>query len=176
MSAKAIAEKRKIVEDLKEKINRAKIMVVADYLGYSVKQLTELRKKLRPANAEFSVFKNTLIEQAAEESGLAALNEHLKGATALLLGYGEPVGSLKVLVKYIKEADKGTIRVGVLDKNIFGQSDLNAIAKLPSREVLLARVVGGLQAPIAGLVNVMQGPIRKLVYALNAVKEKKGGE
>lgn len=176
MSERAIAAKSKVVEELKEKISRSNLMVVTDYLGYSVKQMTELRKKLRAENAEMNVIKNTLIERAVAGSGFDELKNHLKGPTVVVLGYKDTVTPLKVLVKFIKDAEKGAIRVGVIDKKVFSQGDLTAISKLPSREVLLARVVGGLQSPISGLVNVLQGPIRKLVYALDAIKAKKGGE
>jgi large subunit ribosomal protein L10 len=176
MSERAIAVKSKVVEELKEKISRSNLMVITDYLGYSVKQMTELRKKLRAENAEMNVIKNTLIERAVTDAGFAELKNHLKGPTVVVLGYKDTVAPLKVLVKFIKEADKGAIRIGVVDKKVFSQGDLNAISKLPPREVLLARVVGGLQSPISGFVNVLQGPIRKLVYALEAIKNKKGGE
>ena len=172
MSAKAIAEKSKVVESLKENISRSKLVVLTDYLGFSVKEMTDLRRKLRAENSEVRVIKNTLVQRAVKESGLGELAGHLKGPTAVILGYKDTVTPLKVLVKFIKDAEKGTIRIGVVDNKVFSQGDLTAISKLPSREVLLAKVVGSLQSPITGLVNVLQGPIRKLVYTLNAVKDK----
>ncbi|MBN3032742.1 MAG: 50S ribosomal protein L10 [Candidatus Saganbacteria bacterium] len=176
MSQRAIAEKSQVVAGLKEKIARASVLVVADYLGCSVKELTALRRKLRAENSELCVAKNTLIGRAVSESGYSELTGQLKGPTALLLGYQDAVAPLKVLATFVKEAEKGALRVGVVDKKVFQEGDLKAIAKLPSRTVLLGRVVGGLQAPISGFVNVLQGPVRKLVYALDAIKAKKGGE
>ena len=176
MSERAIAEKSKVVADLKERIARSKLLVLSDYLGFSVKEMTQLRKQLRAENSELKVIKNTLVERAVKESGLGELGGHLKGPTAVILGYQDAVSPLKVLVKFIKDAEKGTIRIGVLDKQVFSQSDLTAISRLPSREVLLAKVVGSLQSPITGLVNVLQGPIRQLVGTLDAIKAKKGGE
>ncbi len=176
MSAKAIAVKSKVVDELKEKISRSNLVVITDYLGYSVKQMTELRKKLRAEDAEMTVVKNTLIERAVVASGLDDLKGHLKGPTVVVLGYKDTVTPLKVLVKFVKDAEKGAIRVGAVDKKVFGSKDLEAISKLPSREILIAKVVGGLQSPISGFVNVLQGPVRKLVYALDAIKAKKGGE
>jgi large subunit ribosomal protein L10 len=173
MSERAIAAKSKVVEGLKEKISRSKLLVLSDYLGFSVKEMTQLRKQLRAENSELRVIKNTLVERAVKESGLGELESHLKGPTAVILGYQDTVAPLKVLVKFIKEAEKGTIRIGVLEKKVFSQGDLTAISKLPPREVLLAKVAFSLQSPIKGLVNVLQGPIRKLVYVLNAVKDKK---
>lgn len=175
MSERAIAEKSKVVEELKEKISKSNVMIISDYLGFTVKDITDLRKKLRAEDSELRVVKNTLIERAVAGTGLDELKGHLKGATAVLLGYKDAVSPLKVLVKFLKDAEKGAIRIGVVDSKIFSQGDLTAISKLPAREVLLAKVVGGLQSPIYGFVNVLQGPIRKLVYALEAVKNKKGG-
>jgi len=176
MSERAIALKQKKVDDLKERISRSSIMVVADYLGLNVKQITELRKKLHPEDAEFCIVKNTLIERAVGGDGFSLVRDQLKGPTALLLGYKDAAAPLKTLVKFIKEAEKGKIRVGVMDEKILSGGELNEISKLPSRDVLLGMVVRGLQSPIYGLVNVLQGPIRKLVYALDAVKKQKGGE
>ncbi|HVN67363.1 MAG TPA: 50S ribosomal protein L10 [Candidatus Sulfotelmatobacter sp.] len=176
MSEKAIALKQQEVNELKEKIGRAKVLVVSDYLGYSVKQITDLRKKLFANGSEFRVVKNTLIERAVADCGYDALKDHLKGASALLLGFNDAVAPLKVLVKFIKDNEKGEIRVGVVEKTVFNATELGAIAKLPAKEVLIAKAIGGLQAPLSGLVNVLQGPIRKLVYALDAIKKQKGGE
>lgn len=173
MSAKAIAQKNIVVEKLKEKISRSKVVVVTDFLGFSVKELTALRRKLRTAKAEFSVVKNTLISRAVNESGCPKLSEHLKGPTALLLGYDDAVAPLKVLVGFLKEAEKGMIRVGVVEKDIFGEKDLASISRLPTKEVLLGKVMGGLKSPLSGLVGVLQGPIRKVVYVLEGIKGQK---
>jgi large subunit ribosomal protein L10 len=176
MSERAIAEKKQVVDELKEKIARATVLVVSDYHGYSVKQITELRKKLRPEESELRVIKNTLIERAMDESGLPGIKEHLKGSTALLLGYKDAVTPLKVLVKFIKDNEKGAIRAGVVDKVQFGAKELTEMSRLPSRETLIGKVVGGFKSPLYGLVNVLNGPARKLVYALDAIRKQKGGE
>jgi large subunit ribosomal protein L10 len=173
MSERAIAAKSKVVAELKEKIGRANVMVLTDYLGFSVKEMTELRRKLRKENSELSVVKNTLIERAVTESGLPELKDHLKGPTIVMLGYVDAVLPLKVLVKHLKEGEKGSIRIGVVDKKVFSADDLGAISKLPSREILLGKVASGLKSPIYGLVNVLNGPLRKLVYALEAVRKSK---
>lgn len=176
MSERAIVEKRKLVDEIKDKISRARVMVVSDYLGFTVKEITSLRKKLRGEDSEFRVFKNTLMGKAVLEAGYPQLKDFFKGPTAVLLGYKDAVSPLKVLVKFIKEVEKGTLRAGVVEKTVFDPSALSEMAKLPSREILLARVVGGFQAPIYGLANVLQGTLRKLVYALDQIKTRKGGE
>jgi large subunit ribosomal protein L10 len=174
MSEARIAEKQKRVEELKDKMRRSSLLVITDYLGFSVKDITDLRKKLHPQEAEFRVIKNTLAERAAGAAGFPQFKEHLKGSTAILFGYRDAISPLKILLQQIKEAEKGSIRAGVVEGNFLAGSEMIAISKLPSRTVLLSQVVRGLQAPLYGLVNVLQGPIRKLVYALSAIK--KGGE
>jgi len=176
MSAKAIAAKNKVVVEIKEKLERSKVVLVSNYLGFRVKDITDLRKRLRSEDAEYRVVKNTLLERAFEQSGFPQLKEYFKGSTAILLGYKDAVAPLKIFVKFLKEAEKGELKVGLVEKQLFNAKDLGEISKLPSKEVLLGKLVGGLQAPIYGLVNVLQGPVRKLVYALNAIKDKKGGE
>jgi large subunit ribosomal protein L10 len=172
---KVIAEKQKIVEDLRAKISRARVMVVSDYLGFTVKEITDLRRKLRAEDSEFKIVKNTLISRAVSEGGYEELKEYLKGSTALLLGYRDAISPLKVLIRHLKEVEKGGIRGGWVEGRFFRAEELQEISKLPAREALLSRMIGGFQAPIYGLVNVLSGPMRKLVYVLSAIKEKKGG-
>lgn len=174
MSSKAIAKKAKVVEGLTEKINSASVLLLTDYRGFSVKEMTELRKKLRGGEAELKVVKNTLLKRALAAAGFNGLESHLQGATAVLLGYKEPVGPLKTLVTYIKEIEKGQVRAGLMEKALLDGAGILEISKLPSKEVLIAKVVGGFKAPLFGLANVLSGPMRKLVYALQAIQEKKG--
>ena len=176
MSERAIAEKNLVVEEFKEKISRAKVLLLAQHSGFSVKETTELRKKLRAEDSEFRIVKNTLLERAFSGAGFAQLKDYFKGPTAVLLGYKDAVAPLKVLVKFAKDNGKGELRIGVVEGSVFSSKDLTEIAKLPPREILVAKVIGGFQAPIYGIVNVLQGTIRKLVYALSAIKDKKGGE
>jgi len=114
----------------------------------------------------------TMEKRAVEAAGFSELKEHLKGPIGLLLGYEDPVVPLKTLVDFLKEIEKGELKAGVLENKFVEAKSLAEIAKLPPREVLLSKVVGGFQAPISGLANVLQGTIRKLVYALNAVAQK----
>ena len=176
MSVKVIEKKKKVVDKLKEKIDSASLVILSDYRRVSVKEITELRKSLRTQDAEYKIIKNSLLTRAMGAAGFAELQKHLKGPIAVLFGYEEPVAPLKTLVEFIKDIEKGEIKAGILEKNIVAAQVLSEIAKLPPKEILLARMVSGFQSPICGLVNVLQGTIRKLVYALNAVKEKKGGE
>ena len=174
---KAKPEKEKKIKDIGDKLSRSHLVILTDFKGMTVKQITELRRKLDAHQAEYRVLKNTLTIRALPEDK-APLKEHLTGTTAVLFGFGDPVMPAKTLVNFISEAEKPRIIGGMMDGQFLPEATIKSLAKLPSREELLARVVGGLQAPLSGLVNVLAGNIRKLVYALNAVKEKKsqGGE
>jgi len=175
-NAKLLVKKKQAVSTIKEKIDRAKVIILSDYRAVSVKEITQLRRKLREEESEYTIIKNTLLKRALEDAGFTGLDEHLSGPTAVLFGYKDPVSPLKALVDFIEEVEKGEIRVGVIEKTIVDKKGIASVSKLPPREVLIAKVVGGFKSPFYGLVNVLQGNIRKLVYALNAVKEKKGGE
>ncbi len=130
MSERAIAVKQKKVDEIKDKISRSSMMVLSDYQGFTVKEMTDLRKKLRVENSELRIVKNTLLERAVGQSGLDELKSHLKGSTAVLFGYADPVSPLKILVKFIKDGEKGVVRAGVVDKKVYNDADLNAIANL----------------------------------------------
>jgi large subunit ribosomal protein L10 len=173
MNEKTLENKKKIVEELKEKIDSASVLVLSDYRRVSVKEITKLRKALYAEESEYKIYKNTMLKRAVEASGFSELSEHLEGPTAVLLGYKDPVAPLKALVDFVKEVEKGDIKAGLIEKSFVDGKRLLEIAKLPPKEVLLAKVVGGFQSPIYGLVNVLQGTIRKFVYALNAILEKK---
>ncbi|MBN2057517.1 MAG: 50S ribosomal protein L10 [Candidatus Saganbacteria bacterium] len=174
-NASVIEKKKQIVDRLKEKIDTASVIVVTDYRGITVAQLTALRRKLFAEKSELKIIKNTLLRRAMESAGFKDINVHLEGPTAVLFGYEDPVAPLKALVEFVDETEKGQIKAGLIEKRPIDSKSITAMSKLPPRDVLLAKVVGGFQAPIYALVNVLQGNIRKLVYALNAVKEKKGG-
>ncbi len=175
-NTRVIEAKKKIVAELTEKINSASVVILSDFRGIAVNNLTRLRKGLFKEDSEFLVFKNTLLERALAACGFAPLGEKLTGPTALLLGYKDPAAPLKTLVEFIDEVEKGEIKSGIIEKNAVTVSQIKEVAKLPPREILIAKVVGGFKSPLYGLVNCLQGNIRGLVYALKAVAEKRGGE
>jgi len=175
-SAKILEAKKETVSGLKEKIEKASILVLSQYSGFTVKEISELRKKLRAQDSEFNVVKNTILKRAMEAAGYSSLGQYFNGPTALLIGYKDPVSPVKTLVNYIKEVEKGEVRVGVIEKSVVLKEKILEISKLPPREILIGKVVGGFKSPIFGLVFVLSGTLKKLVYALNAIKEKKGGE
>jgi len=172
-SESILQQKKEVVKALSEKISSAKAMVFADYRGLTVEQDTELRSALRKAGVEYRVVKNTLTKLAAKETGLEELDPFLSGPTALALSDSDPVAPAKILSEYAKKFEKLELKVGVVEGKIIDINGIKALADLPPREVLIAKVLGGFNAPISGLVNVLNANIRGLVVALNAIREQK---
>ena len=170
-----LESKKQVVEDFKEKFAKAALAVVTDYRGLSVTELTELRKRLSKNNAEYKIAKNTLIKIAVKDSNHKAINELLEGPTAVLLGYGEPAESVKTLVDYIKEIEKGSIRGGALDGKLLTDKDIKVFATLPSKKVLLGQIAGLLVANTAGIVGVLESLIRDIALLSEEVAKKKAG-
>lgn len=164
-------EKEKKVAEIKEDLSRANIIVLTDYRGLNVAQMNKMRRLLQQEGIKYRVVKNTLTKIAAKEIGLDNLEEYLEGPMGIAYGFDDPLTPVKILVKFAKENDKLSLKGGVLEKDILNEHDLKRLSELPPREVLLAKVLGCFQAPISGLLNVLQGNIRKLVYVLQAVKE-----
>lgn len=173
-SEKVLLEKKEIVNKLTGKIKEAKAMVFADYRGLTVEQDTELRNALRKAGVDYKVVKNTLTRFAAKANGLDGLDTYLNGPTAMAISNTDPVAPAKVLAEYAKKFEKLELKVGVVEGRIIDVDGIKSLADLPPREVLIARVLGGFNAPISGFVNVLNGNIRGLVVALNAIAEQKG--
>ncbi|NLY67250.1 MAG: 50S ribosomal protein L10 [Tissierellia bacterium] len=172
MSNKALEKKKQIVEEIKEKIEKSQAVVLVDYRGLNVDEATQLRKKYREAGVEYKVYKNTLMRFAFKDAGYEEFNEYLTGPNAVAFGFDDPVAPAKVTHEFAKEHENLEIKAGIVDGKIVSIDEIKRLANLPSREVLVAQVLGGLNAPIAGFANVLQGTIRSLVYALNAIKEK----
>ncbi len=168
-----IQEKELIVQLVADKFESAKSIVIADYRGLNVEQVTELRKKLREAGVEYKVIKNTMTRLAAQKVGIEGLDEILTGPNAIAFSMEDAVSGAKILVDYAKDNENLKIKAGVLDKQIISAGKVNDLAEIPPREVLLSMVLRGMQGPISGLVNVLQGSIRNLVYVLSAIQEQK---
>lgn len=168
-----INQKRVVINEISEKMKAAQAIVFADHRGLTVEQDTELRNALRKAGVEYKVVKNTLTRFAAKENGLDALDPILNGPTAMATSATDAVAPAKVLSEYAKKFDKLELKAGVVEGKVIDVNGIKALAELPSREVLIARVLGGLNAPISGFVNVLNGNMRGLVVALNAIAEKK---
>lgn len=165
-------EKAQVVTEIKEKFQESTGVVIADYRGMTVAQVTQLRSQLRQAGVEYRVLKNTLVRRAAHEVGIDGLDSFLEGPTAVAFS-ADPVAPAKVLSDFAKGVKTFTIKGGVVEGKVIDPEGVKALADLPSREELLAQVLRGMQAPLAGMVNVLQGPIRKMGYALEEVRKLK---
>ena len=169
-------EKAEIVQEIQEKVAKSQIGILADFKGLKVEDMTRLRRQLQEAGGELKVVKNTLLTRAAAgDSPMAPLTSQFTGPNALTLGYQDPVALTKVLIKFAQERPMLQIKAGVLGGQVLSAKDLEALSKLPAREVLLAQLLGVLQGVPTALVTVLAGVIRNLLYVLVAFKDKKGG-
>jgi large subunit ribosomal protein L10 len=168
--------KKQVVAEVTEKFSNAKSVIITDYRGLTVAEVTELRSRLRAQGVEYRVIKNTLLKIAAKDAGIEGAEEYFQGPTAVAYGLEDAVAPAQVLSKFIKEYKKMEIKGGILEGKVIGFDEVKALADLPPREILLGQVASVFQAPIAGLVNVLQGPIRKLGYALEEVRKLKEQE
>lgn len=170
-------QKEETVQELKEKLSGCRSVIFADYKGLNVARVTALRRQCREAGVEMRVSKNTLARIAAREVGLEGAIPMLKESTAAFYGINDPVAPAKVLDAFMKETRlQLPIRGGVVEGKVIDPNGVKALVDLPSKEVLLAQVLGTLNAPIVGLLNVMQGNTRNLVYALEALRKQRAGE
>lgn len=170
-----LAKKQERVIDLKEQFTRSKLALVSDYRGLTVKEMTELRRRIQAVGGDYTVAKNTLIRRAlSDTAGAPQIDQMLKGPTALVVGYEDPVSPVKVLMDYLKETKKEMdIRGGILEGRAVTTSDLQQIATLPSREEMVAKLMGSMQSPAQGVVITLSGVARNLVYALEAIRKQK---
>lgn len=164
--------KEEIAADLRERLQRAQVVILTDYKGLNVSAMTDLRRRLQEAGVEYQVVKNTLLERAAADTDVAVIREHFTGPSAIALSEGDPVAAAKVLTQFAKGNGKLEIRVGMLDGRPMAAADIQRLADLPSREVLLAQVLGALQAVPASLVRTLAAVPGQFVNVLNAIKEK----
>lgn len=156
------------VADLTEKMKRTQFTVVADYRGLTVAEITDLRKKLRDAGGELIVAKNTLTLIAAKETGNEAIEPLLAGPTALAFAYDDVSKAAKAINDFNKGPKKLVVRGGLLGKSLLAENATEQAAQLPSREQVLAQVVGGIAAPVTGVVGVINAAITNVLYALQA--------
>ena len=163
-------EKEMSVAQVREAIKNAKSVVLADNKGMTVAQVTRLRKELREVGVDLKVAKNTLIRIAARDLGIEGLDEYLHGTTNLAFSNEEEASAAKKIREFFaKDKDpKFVVKAGVLEGKVIDAQGVKALADLPSREVLLAQVLGGIQAPLAGVVGVLNGLLSSFAYALDA--------
>lgn len=172
-SEKILQQKQEYVEKLAEKLSASVAGVVVSYKGISVADDTLLRRKMREAGVEYTVVKNTMLRRAADKVGLNELDGVLEGSTALALSAGDHVAAAKILCEYAEKNKDFTVKAGFVEGKVIGTAQVEELAKMPPKEVLVAKVLGGLNAPISGLVGVLNANLRGLVVALNAIAEQK---
>ncbi|MDI6823806.1 MAG: 50S ribosomal protein L10 [Bacillota bacterium] len=166
-------EKVETVANLREKLARCRGAVLADYRGLSVATMTELRRRFRAAGVEYRVVRNNLFRLAAREAGRAGLDPYLEGPTAVAFAYDDPVAAARVLQGFIREFKLPAVKAAWVEGQVVDAEGVARLAELPGRDVLLARVLGGVQAPLAGLAGCLGGLLRGLVTALDAVRRQK---
>ncbi len=168
------ARKEELVVELRELIERSTAVIVTDYRGLSVSAITDLRSQLRGADSEYHIAKNTLASRAAQSAGVVGLDPALSGPTALAFAFGDPAAPAKVLNEFARTSRILTIRAGLLNNKLISAEDVSTLATLEPREVLLAKVLGGFNAPIASFVGVLSASISSIAYVLQARIEQLG--
>ena len=170
------AEKSSILQEVRGKLSGSSFGILANFKGLSVVKTDDLRRRLRGAKADFTVVPNKQFGMAAKECGYTDLGKTaLKGPSALVYGKGDVVAAAKILKDFIKENDKKPeLKVGGLQGTLLSPTDVECLAALPSREILLGQVVGTIAAPMSQLVGVLQQKVASVVYVVKACADKKG--
>lgn len=167
------AKKEKTLDDLKAALLTSKFTVVSDYQGTTVSELTQLRREIQKAGGEFTIAKNTLIKLAIDSSEASDLISFLTGPTSVAYTSGDPVPVAKALTEYMKKVKKTTIKGGVLEGKNVSEKQIADIAALPSREVLISKLLGSLNAPAQNMVFALSGVSRNVAYVLESVRKQK---
>jgi large subunit ribosomal protein L10 len=165
-------EKASIVSDLSEKLNRSPFLLVTDYKQMKVDQFGELRNRLAPAGAEVRVVKNSFLKRAMADSGMPDVGDKLTGQTAIVMGDKDVAPVAKILKAFAAEFKIAALKIGVIDKALMSTSDVEALAELPSREILLAQLLGLFQAPATRLVRILNEPAAAFARLLKAKGDK----
>lgn len=170
MATKAFKEDK--IKKIKEKLEKAQVAIVTEYKGLSVDEITNLRRKLQKEDGDYTVTKNTLAKIAVKGTEFEVLTDCFKGPIALALGFKDQVSPAKALSGFIKETKKGEIIAAALDGKLLSAEEAKALANLPSREEIYAKMLGCVNSPASGIANSVNGVLIKLVRTLDAVKDK----
>ncbi len=166
-------EKEQALADLENQLQGAKAIVFADYRGTTVKKIDELRRNLRKENVSAKVAKITLIKKALKDQGVDISSFDFKAPITIAVSKTDEVAPARILNDFIKENKNVQILLGVMDSKVISAAEVKALASLPSKQQLLGKFVGTINAPVSGFVNVLAGNLRNLVYVINAIKESK---
>lgn len=165
------AQKQKILEDLKEKIARQKVVVFVGISGLKVRDLFDLRRRLKKVDSQLTVAKKTLLRLAFKEKGLEIDTKKLAGEIALVFGYGDEISPAKIVYQFSLENPNLKILGGYFEKKLREAQNLITLAQLPSKEELLAKLVRSISAPMSNFLRVLEGNIKGLIYVLSAIKK-----
>ncbi len=166
------AEKKFITEEIKSQVDSSPFLIVTDYTGLKVAQFNDLRSRLRTAGSQVRVVKNTFLARVLKDAGLPELDGALKGQTAIVFGDKDISAAAKLLKNFAAEFKLPSIKAGILDRSVLDAKQVLALADLPSREVLLGKILGLLQAPAGQLVRILNTPASQLAQVLKANSEK----
>lgn len=166
-------DKKKIAAAIHDSFEKSKVVILTDYKGLDVSAMNDLRRKLRAADVEYKVVKNTLIARAADGTDAELIKEHFKGPSALALSYEDPVAPAKVLVDFAKNNKVFEIKIGVMDGKVIDANAIKALSTLPSREVLLGQVLSAMNAVPTSLVRALNNVTVNLLNVLQAIGDQK---
>lgn len=161
-------EKRQVVEDFSKKIQGLQAAVLTHYRGLNVEQLNTLRRRLREEKISYHVVKNTLMKLAVRGTDLEKLNDYFKGPTAIAISHNDPVSLAKILSEFIRNQPQLEIKAGLVQGKVASPDEIKALATMPSKEVLLAQILGGIQAPAQELAGVLTSGLQQIVGLIQA--------
>jgi large subunit ribosomal protein L10 len=168
-----LAEKKRITQDLNERFAKAAVVIVTDYKGLDVDAINDLRRRLRQAEVEYKVVKNSLLVRASQDTDIAKIRETFKGPSAIALSYSDPIAPAKILTEFAKDHDVFKIKIGIADGKVLELKEIAALAALPSREVLLSQFIYVLNNVPTGFVRTLAEIPRRLLNVLHAIQEQK---
>ena len=171
MSTKAFKDEK--IEKIKEKVDKAQVAILTNYQGLTVEEITKLRRSIQKGGGDYMVTKNTLTKIAIKDTQYEVLSESLKGPSAIAFGFEDPVSPAKALSQFIKEAKKGEIVAAVLEGKLLTAQEAKALANLPTREELYAKMLGCVNSPATGIVGSINAVMAQLTRAMAAVRDQK---
>jgi len=166
-------EKEQLVQVLHDELDKSQAVFVTDYMGLNVERITKLRRDISGAGGSYQVVKNTLLRRASEGTPVTGIGQFFTGPTAIAIAHSDAVAVAKTLVNFAKDNEQLEIQAGVLGSQLLDENGIQALAKMPGKEVLLAKMLGSLNAPVSNFVGVFAALLRQLVYVLKAVEEQK---
>ena len=171
MSTRAFKDEK--ISEIKEKVDKAQVAIVTEYRGMTVEEITKLRREIQKNGGDYMVTKNTLTKIAIKDTQYEVLSESLKGPSAIAFGFEDPVSPAKALSQFIKEAKKGEIVAAVLEGKLLSAQEAKALANLPTKEELYAKMLGCVNSPATGIVGSINAVMAQLTRAMAAVRDQK---